>query len=223
MTRHTHPHTATHINDAYVVSITVRRKMTSKTGRDKIGILTKEQRKYLRGESEIEEKSNTERAMRTRIRDRFQGALYDLELLNASLEQRDRNLALEELDEEGTTPPYSHIFTQMLELMFKGAMDPDVDIDVFSDQERDLTEMIEIPLNMALFDRDEDVVGVTIDLEIERVEDHAKSGGLDLVQKSERELKRMLAYDQITSEQFIETMEAKNDEESTDDESGERQ
>lgn len=54
------------------------------------GILTKSDRKFLRGESDIEPQSHGERRARARIRERLRNAIYDLSLLFVHLEERDR-------------------------------------------------------------------------------------------------------------------------------------
>jgi hypothetical protein len=54
------------------------------------GFLTEADRSYLRGESDIEPKSNSERHVRQRIRDRTVHALIDFSLVFGGLEERDR-------------------------------------------------------------------------------------------------------------------------------------
>lgn len=54
------------------------------------GILTETDRKFLRGESDIEPQSHGERRARARIRKRLRNAIYDLSLLFVHLEERDR-------------------------------------------------------------------------------------------------------------------------------------
>ena len=53
------------------------------------GILTATQREYLREEADVEPGSSHERAIRSRIRGRLNNAIYDLALMQATLEPRD--------------------------------------------------------------------------------------------------------------------------------------
>lgn len=59
------------------------------------GILTGDQRQYLRGQSEIEPGSSRERNMRRRIRQRVRNAVLDFGILNRHLDQEDLAQALE--------------------------------------------------------------------------------------------------------------------------------
>lgn len=55
------------------------------------GILNKRERRYLRGESDIEPKSSEERAIRQAIRKHLQHALLDFQLIRRFLDERDRD------------------------------------------------------------------------------------------------------------------------------------
>lgn len=63
---------------------------------DNQGILTATQRAYLRGESAIEPNSSHERAIRSRIRNRLYNSIFDLALLQTTLEPRDIEQAFED-------------------------------------------------------------------------------------------------------------------------------
>jgi hypothetical protein len=68
-------------------------------GREEISaLLTVKQREYLRGESEIEEKSAQERSVRSRIRKRLIQTISDLSLLQTTLEPRDVEKAFDTFD-----------------------------------------------------------------------------------------------------------------------------
>lgn len=55
------------------------------------GILNSRERRYLRGESDIDPKSAEERAIRQTIRKHLQHALLDFQLIRRSLDERDRD------------------------------------------------------------------------------------------------------------------------------------
>jgi hypothetical protein len=61
-------------------------------------VLTKKQRDYLLGASNIEEKSPRERAVRARIRERVNRSLYDLALLHGTIEGRDIERAFDPVE-----------------------------------------------------------------------------------------------------------------------------
>lgn len=61
-------------------------------------LLTRKQREYLLGMSDIEPKSAEERAIRNRLRKRLYNTLLDLEVLNGELEGRDLEKVFEEPD-----------------------------------------------------------------------------------------------------------------------------
>jgi hypothetical protein len=65
---------------------------------DEPAVLTKKQREYLLGASDIEERSPRERALRARIRERINRSLYDLALLHGTIEGRDIERAFDPVE-----------------------------------------------------------------------------------------------------------------------------
>ena len=59
------------------------------------GVLTKEDRRFLRGEAEYEAKSNSARRARQRIRDRVRNAVLDFGLIAEVMQDRDRETIFE--------------------------------------------------------------------------------------------------------------------------------
>lgn len=88
--------------DAYIPNAASLSNMASPD--DEVGLFNNRQRRYLLGESDIEPKSNTERMMRGRIRDRVRQAVRDFTILDKNLERRDWEQIFDLGDREHSTP-----------------------------------------------------------------------------------------------------------------------
>lgn len=193
---------------------------------DSQGILTETQRTYLRDESTIEPDSSHERAIRSRIRNRLYNSIFDLALLQATLEPRDVKQAFEDdngpvanhiasLQKEPATSveEWQHIFNQIgsvLALIFDGTArasryrdfqigDEDDDTDEIIEM---FTSLVEEGVTKMFLQRGVTVKDVTVQIGVELGPQIADVSTNDLSTLSETQLKQLLETETIGPEEY---------------------
>lgn len=191
---------------------------------DTQGILTGTQRAYLRGESQIERGSSHERAIRSRIRTRLYNSIFDLALLQASLEPRDIEQAFKKNDGsfQAATPrttrgesekDHPRIFNQfgkVLGLFFDGTAraskyrDSDIGYDEVDTEEiiEMFEDIVEDGVTKMFLRRGVTVNDVFVNIGVElgpRLTDVSTD---DLSNFSEHELKQLLETGTISPEKY---------------------
>jgi hypothetical protein len=180
--------------------------------------LTPAQREYLRGESDIENNSSRERAIRARLRERLRYSILDLALVQNSIEPDDLEGAFE--DPELTEDNYQniiHIFNQaasVFALMFDGlsrnskyahatTSDTEVDERMIEMFESYVSDGLEKMYNK----RGLNVEGIDVAIEVDLGDSLTELAEHDLSTLSRDELDQLLYAGEITFDEYTNALE----------------
>jgi len=180
---------------------------------DAPGILTKKQRRYLLGESDIESGSQHERTIRSRIRERAGNILQDIEILSTGLEDRDIDQIPAHITNDNSTSwdPYSRLGTiigfllrihEGLEMYYER---DNIDAEKFEQRmELVMSGAIQYALQTEGYHAG---VSCEIDIDAKSVDEL----GSDIGSLSEEELFSLYMSNQISREEYIEELHSRGE------------
>jgi hypothetical protein len=178
-------------------------------------LLTPAQRKYLRGNSDIEKKSSHERAVRARIRNRVRNSVFDLALLHNTIEDRDLKKAFTDDNSGKTLGDWLHVLNHVsdsLALVFDGtALTSKYDYTATGEPPSDeilamLSDFIEPALESVYVKRGENVKQVDVDIDIEFGDSLSNISNEKLTSLSEETLHQLVQSGEISREQWIKAL-----------------
>lgn len=170
-------------------------------------LLTENQRKYLTGESDIEDKSAQERAIRARIRNRLYQSVLDLGLLQQHLERRDLVKAFE--DPSGTliSATIHDNIDSALGLLLEGTIENrGGDIEYVGQTEEILEDILEEALTIMYLARGQSVDRVSVSLDVHLGESLDEMAEEDLEQLRPEELRQLAITGRISFEKYEEIL-----------------
>jgi len=166
-------------------------------------ILTNKQREYLLGQSDIEERTRSERAIRRRIRDRVAVAFADLWILSRHLEERDRVMVIETLQEEDELY-LANSAMRGIGLIFELLLNPEAGYGTdHPSAERRLEMMVNSGVRQAFAQHGMSVENVDVDITVDRGATFGEFEDHDLEDVPRPVLEQMLLADEITSDEFV--------------------
>lgn len=168
-------------------------------------LLTKKQREYLRGESDIEPSSSYERAMRSRIRDRLYNSIWDLDIIWGSLEPRDIEHTFdrgEVFNDAGSA--FAVLFDGLSRASRYEEIHPgeESSLEDFDDTIDMFSHYVEQAMEAVYVRRGFNVKNVDVDIDIEFGEDLSKITDRDFDELSREELYDLVRAGEISLEEF---------------------
>lgn len=170
-------------------------------------LLTENQRKYLIGDAEIEEKSSQERAIRARIRDRLYQSIADLGLLHEHLEHRDVAKGFEDPNGVFISASVRDNIDSALALLFEGAIENrGGDIEYVGPTQETLEELIGDALKRMYISKGKSVDDVSVTVEVELGEPLDQIEERELEQLRTEQLRQLALSGRITFEKYEEIL-----------------
>jgi len=180
--------------------------------------LTPKQREYLRRDKDagFEPGSGDERAIRGRIRRRLKSALADLDLVAAELENHDRRKVLDDMRRDGVAV-YYNILLNTLSFLLAGVLDNETETSWHDTPEELFTELLELSLESAFPRHGLSVDGVDVQITIRSGPRLDEIPPADYSKQPLHILRQLSAGGQLSHEEFMEMVRARDDIERTED------
>ncbi|OIB55738.1 hypothetical protein [Natrialba sp. SSL1] len=170
-------------------------------------LLTKNQRKYLNGKSDIEKKSAQERAVRARIRNRLYQSIVDLGLLHQHLEHRDLAKAVEDPNGVPISASIHDNIDAALALLLDGAIENrGGNIKYVGQTEETLEKILEKALTTMYLSHGQSVEQVNVDLNVNIGESLDEIAEKELEQLQPEELRQLAITGHIPFEKYEEIL-----------------
>lgn len=174
-------------------------------------VLTPSQRQYLRGERNVTD--SAERAIRSRIRNRLQASVFDLQLIVDSFSLEDIDRGLSEPDwydfEPGSTPPVTNCMPALPALLYLYHRRDEQEADRADGwrTQNDVEHGIEMALTRMGVGYDQ----LEVDINIVRADDLESLAEGDLAERSRKQLRQMLFADIIDEVEFSQAIAARQE------------